>query len=452
MFENLTSKLESVFKKLRGNVTLNEKNIGDALREVRLALLEADVNFKVVRDFIERVRVRAVGQEVLQSLSPAQQVIKIVNEELIALMSGTTDGVTQPVTSLNLYPDKLNSVMLIGLQGSGKTTACVKLAKHFRNKGYRPLLVAADIYRPAAIKQLETLGKQIQIPVFSLGTEVAPPKISKKAIESANDNNQNLVIIDTAGRLHIDTELMQELKDVKVTINPNEIWLICDAMTGQDAVNVSKQFHDEIGITGVILTKVDGDARGGAVLSIKAVTGAPIRFVGVGEKLDDLELFHPERMASRILGMGDVLSLIEKAESTIDTQKAKEMEEKLRKATFTLEDFREQLLSVRKMGSLESLMSMIPGMGKMNDPELMQQSEQEMKKIEAIINSMTPGERRDSQIISGSRRQRIAKGSGTSVQDINRLLKQYDQMKKMFKQFASGSKHMPKMNKMKFGF
>ncbi|MDI6784159.1 MAG: signal recognition particle protein [bacterium] len=452
MFENLTNKLEAVFKKLRGSVTLNEKNIGEALREVRLALLEADVNFKVVRDFIERVRVRAVGQEVLQSLSPAQQVIKIVNDELITLMSSSPDGSMQDLTPLNLYPDKQNAIMLIGLHGSGKTTACVKLAKHFQKKGFRPLLVAADVYRPAAIKQLETLGKQIQIPVFSLGTEVAPPKIAKKAIGTAQEQNQNLVIIDTAGRLHIDTELMQELHEIKSTISPQEIWLICDAMTGQDAVNVAQQFHQEIGITGVILTKVDGDARGGAVLSIRAVTGAPIRFVGVGEKLDDLELFHPERMASRILGMGDILSLIEKAESTLDAQKVKEMEEKLRKATFTLEDFREQLLSVRKMGSLESLLSMIPGMGNVNNPELMQQSEQEMKKIEAIINSMTPGERLDPQIISGSRRQRIAKGSGTTVQDINRLLKQYDQMRKMFKQFASGSKHMPKFGKMKFGF
>ncbi|MCX7919311.1 MAG: signal recognition particle protein [bacterium] len=452
MFESLTNKLESVFKRLRGTVTLNERNIADAMREVRLALLEADVNFKVVRDFTERVKSRAVGQEVLQSLTPAQQVIKIVHEELIALMGGRTEVGASGISPLNLYPDKLNSIMLIGLQGSGKTTACVKLAKHFRSKGYRPMLVAADIYRPAAIKQLETLGKQIQVPVFSVGTEVAPPKIAKTAIASAHEQNYNLVIIDTAGRLHIDTELMQELQEMKSSISPNEIWLVCDAMTGQDAVNVAQQFHQEIGITGVILTKVDGDARGGAVLSIRAVTGAPIRFVGVGEKLDDLEYFHPERMASRILGMGDVLTLIEKAEATLDAKKAKEMEEKLRKATFTLEDFREQLLSVRKMGSLESLFSMIPGMGKISDPALMQQSEQELKKIEAIINSMTPAERRDPQIISGSRRLRIAKGSGTSVQDINRLLKQYEQMRKMFKQFASGGKHMPKLGKIKFGF
>ena len=363
MFDTLTSKLDSVFKKLRGKGVLSEQNITDALREVRLALLEADVNFKVVKEFIERVKERAVGQEVLKQLSPGQQVIKIVHEELIHLMSGA-----QGDPPLRMAKDKTTKWMVVGLQGSGKTTATAKIANNMKKQGYRPLLAAGDIYRPAAIKQLQLLGSQIQVPVFSLGDKVSPVKIAKDAVASAEEQNCNLVLIDTAGRLHIDEELMKELQDIKTAVQPDEIFLVCDAMTGQDAVNVAQQFHKDIGITGVILTKLDGDARGGAILSIRSVTGQPVRFVGVGEKISDLELFHPDRMASRILGMGDVLTLIEKAQGAMDMEEAQKLEQKLRSQTFTLEDFRSQIKMIKGMGNFGSLMEMIPGMGK-NIPE-----------------------------------------------------------------------------------
>ncbi len=439
MFDSLTSKLDSVFKKLRGRGVMTEQNITDALREVRLALLEADVNFKVVKEFTERVKERAIGQEVLKQLSPGQQVIKIVHEELIHLMSG--DGKTIP--PLKMAKDKITKWMVVGLQGSGKTTATAKIANNMKKQGYRPMLAAGDIYRPAAIKQLELLGQQIKVPVFSLGDKVSPVKIAKGAVASAEEQNCNLVLIDTAGRLHIDGELMRELQNIKTAVQPDEIFLVCDAMTGQDAVNVAQQFHKDIGITGVILTKLDGDARGGAILSIRSVTGQPVRFVGVGEKIDDLELFHPDRMASRILGMGDVLTLIEKAQGVMDIEEAQRLEQKLRTQTFTLEDFRSQIKAMKNMGPLGSLLEMIPGMGKNIPKDMMDQSEVQMKRVEAIINSMTPQERLEPAIIGGSRRQRIARGSGTTIQDVNQLLKQYEQMKKMMKAFGKGAKSHP---------
>jgi signal recognition particle subunit SRP54 len=439
MFDTLTSKLDSVFKKLRGKGVLTEQNITDALREVRLALLEADVNFKVVKEFTDKVKERAIGQEVLKQLSPGQQVIKIVHEELIRLMSG--DG--NAIPPLKMSKDKITKWMVIGLQGSGKTTATAKIANNMKKQGYRPMLAAGDIYRPAAIKQLELLGQQIKVPVFSLGDKVSPVKIAKGAVASAEEQDCNLLLIDTAGRLHIDEELMKELQDIKSAVQPDEIFLVCDAMTGQDAVNVAQQFHKDIGITGVILTKLDGDARGGAILSIRSVTGQPVRFVGVGEKIDDLELFHPDRMASRILGMGDVLTLIEKAQGAMDMEEAQRLEQKLRTQTFTLEDFRSQIKAVKNMGPLGSLMEMIPGMGKNIPKDMMDQSEVHMKRVESIINSMTPQERLEPAIIGGSRRQRIARGSGTTIQDVNQLLKQYEQMKKMMKAFGKGHKSHP---------
>jgi signal recognition particle subunit SRP54 len=431
MFDSLTEKLGSVFKKLRGHGKLNEQNISDALKEVRLALLEADVNFKVVKDFIERIRQRAIGQEVLESLTPAQQLIKIVHEELTALMGETHCG-------LNLSFKSPIPIMLVGLQGSGKTTTAAKIGKFLKEKGRKPFLVPADVRRPAAIEQLKKLGEQLGIPVFASSPKENALAICQKALRWVEEENGDILLIDTAGRLHIDEELMKELQEIKKAIQPREILLVADSMSGQDAIHVAKKFNESLEIHGVILTKLDGDARGGAALSIRAVTGKPIKFIGVGEKLEALELFHPERMASRILGMGDVLSLIEKAQEAMDVKKAKELEKKLLKESFSLEDFREQLQQIKKMGSLEEIFSMIPGFGRLRIPKDMQASEKELIKVEAIINSMTPEERRRPEIIDGSRRLRIARGSGTTVQDVNQLLKQYLQMKKMLRQFKKG--------------
>jgi signal recognition particle subunit SRP54 len=431
MFDSLTDKLSSVFKKLRGHGKLTEQNITEALKEVRLALLEADVNFKVVKDFVERIRSRAVGREVLESLTPAQQVIKIVHEELITLLGGVSSG-------LNLSYKPPIPIMLVGLQGSGKTTTAGKLGKFLKDKGRKPYLVPADVRRPAAIEQLRRLGEQLRLPVFDPDPKESPLVICRKALTWVDGENGDVLLIDTAGRLHIDEALMKELEEIKREIIPREILLVADAMTGQDAVNVAKRFNEALDLHGVILTKLDGDARGGAALSIKAVTGKPIKFIGVGEKLDALEVFHPDRMASRILGMGDVLSLIEKAQEAIDVKKAQELEKKLLKDTFTLEDFREQLQQIKKMGSIDQILSMIPGMGRLKLPNDLQGSERELVKVEAIINSMTKEERRSPEILNGSRRLRIAKGSGTTVQDVNQLLKQYLQMKKMLRQFKKG--------------
>lgn len=434
MFESLSDRLQSVFQKLKGRGKLSEKDVEAALREVRLALLEADVNFKVVRDFLARVRERAVGHEVLQSLSPAQQVIKIVNEELTALMGGEH-------AKLNLGGQAPVSVLMAGLQGSGKTTFTAKLARMLKKQGRRPLMVAGDVYRPAAIQQLEVLGEQIDVPVFQLGTEVPPPEIAARAVEHAKRHGNDVILMDTAGRLHVDDELMDEIEAIKETLNPAEILLVVDAMTGQDAVNVAESFHNRLGLTGVVLTKLDGDARGGAALSIRAVTGAPIKFVGLGEKLDAIEVFHPDRIASRILGMGDVLSLIEKAQATLDQEKSQKMVEKLaRGADLTLEDFLEQMQQVRRMGPLDQLLGMLPGMGNMKNLAGLEVDERQLSRIEAIIQSMTPEERRNPSIIDGSRRRRIAAGSGVKVQDVNRLLKQFEQTRAMMRQFMGGGK------------
>jgi signal recognition particle subunit SRP54 len=431
MFDSLTEKLNSVFKKLRGHGKLTEQNISDALKEVRLALLEADVNFKVVKDFIDRIRTRAVGQEVLGSLTPGQQVVKIVHEELVSLMGGSNSG-------LNLSYKPPIPVMLVGLQGSGKTTTAAKLGKFLRDKGRKPYLVPADVRRPAAIEQLKKLGEQLSLPVYPSDPQESAVTICRKAIQWVDGENGDVVLIDTAGRLHIDEDLMKELEQIKREVTPREILLVADAMTGQDAIHVAKKFNETLDIQGIILTKLDGDARGGAALSIKAVTGKPIKFMGVGEKLDALELFHPERMASRILGMGDVLSLIEKAQEAIDEKKAQELQKKLLKDSFTLEDFREQLQQIKKMGSIDQILSMIPGMGKLKLPQDFQAGEKDLGRVEAIINSMTREERRHPEILNGSRRLRIAKGSGTTVQDVNQLLKQYLQTKKMLRTFRKG--------------
>jgi len=434
MFDSLTEKLNSVFKKLRGHGKLTEQNISDALKEVRLALLEADVNFKVVKDFIDRIRVRALGQEVLGSLTPGQQVVKIVHEELVSLMGGSNTG-------LNLSYKPPIPVMLVGLQGSGKTTTAAKLGKFLKDKGRKPYLVPADVRRPAAIEQLKKLGEQLSIPVYPSDPQESPVTICRKAIQWAEGESGDVVLIDTAGRLHIDEDLMKELEQIKREVTPREILLVADAMTGQDAVQVAKKFNETLDLQGVILTKLDGDARGGAALSIKAVTGKPIKFMGVGEKLDALELFHPDRMASRILGMGDVLTLIEKAETAFDEKQAKELERKIRKDAFTLEDFRDQLQQIRKMGSLESILGMIPGLPKnMGGPEGLNVDEKELVRVEAIINSMTPRERANFTLVNGSRRLRIARGSGTTVQDVNQLLKRYAQARKMMKRFAEMEK------------
>jgi signal recognition particle subunit SRP54 len=431
MFENLSDKLESAFKKLKGQGKLTEKNIEEGLREVRIALLEADVHFKVVKRFIAEVRAKALGQEVMTSLTPGQQVVKIVNEQLTELMGSRHEA-------LNLSGSRPVSVMLVGLQGSGKTTTSGKLAVHLRQQGHKPYLVPADVYRPAAIEQLTKLGEQISVPVYGAQADMDPVDICLEARVAAQLAGCDTLLLDTAGRLHIDDELMEELNRIKNAVRPADILLVADAMTGQDAVNIAKAFNDTLDIGGVVLTKMDGDARGGAALSIKAVTGKSIKFVGVGEKLEQLEVFHPDRMASSILGMGDVLTLIEKAQSVVDDKKAAELEKKLRQSQFTLEDFRDQLVQIRKMGSLSDLLGMIPGMSKMKQMKHFDVDDRELVRIEAIINSMTPKERRNHQIINGSRRKRIAKGSGTRVQDVNGLLKNYTQVMKMMKKLSKG--------------
>ena len=428
MFDNLTEKFDTVFRKLRGHGRLTEENIQDALREVRLALLEADVNFRVVKDFIEAVRVRAVGQDVLKSLTPAQQVIKIVRDELGLLMGGSESA------ALDLQARPPVVLMLCGLQGAGKTTTCGKLALHLRKQKRNPMLVPADVYRPAAIEQLKTLGRQLDIAVYDTQADQDPVVICKDAQRFAELNGYDTLILDTAGRLHIDEELMQELQRIESALDPREVLFVADAMTGQDAVTVAKSFDEQLALTGVVLTKLDGDARGGAALSIKAVTGKPIKMVGLGEKLDALEPFHPDRMAQRILGMGDMLTLIEKAEAAIEQEDAEKMEQALRRDGFTLEQFRDQLKMVKKMGSMESMLQMIPGAGKaLKKAGGMQLPDKELKKIEAIINSMTTKERRNHKILNGSRRQRIAMGSGTSVQDVNQLVKKFTEAQKMMK-------------------
>jgi signal recognition particle subunit SRP54 len=429
-FESLSEKLTNTFKKLRGKGRLSESDVKEAMREVRIALLEADVSYKVVKDFIKTVSERAVGADVLESLTPAQMVIKIVNEELINLMGGTT-------SKLNTSSSGITVVMLVGLQGAGKTTNGAKLAALIRKQnGKRPLLVACDIYRPAAIKQLETVGAQLDIPVFQMGTE-NPVNIAKAAISHAKKHGNDLVILDTAGRLHIDEQLMDELKNIKSEVNPDEILLVVDAMTGQDAVNAAAAFDEALGITGVMLTKLDGDARGGAALSVRAVTGKPIKFCGIGEKLDAIEPFHPDRMASRILGMGDVLTLIEKAEQTMDEKKAKELADKLKKNSFTLSDYYDQLVQIKDMGSMNDIAGMLPGnMGKSLAGAKI--DEKVIAHTEAIILSMTPEERENPSILSSSRKKRIAAGSGMQVVDVNRLLKQYDTMKQLTRQMSKG--------------
>lgn len=431
MFDNLSEKLDAAFKRLRGHGTLTEKNISDGLREVRLALLEADVNFKVVKQFIVDIKERSLGQEVMTSLTPGQQIVKIVNEELAGLMGGQHED-------LNLSGRHPVSLMLVGLQGSGKTTTTGKLAIHLRKKGRKPYLVPADVYRPAAIDQLQKLGQQLDVPVFDSHTDMSPVDICQKARVAAQKEGCDTVLLDTAGRLHIDEALMGELQQIKAAVQPSDILLVADAMTGQDAVNMAKAFDDALGIGGVVLTKMDGDARGGAALSIKSITRKPIKFIGVGEKLNDLEAFHPDRMASRILGMGDVLTMIEKAQEAVDVKEAAALEKKLRKNQFTLEDFKDQLAQVRKMGSLSELMGMMPGMGKLKQMKNFEVDDNELVRIEAMINSMTPKERRQHNIINGSRRRRIAKGSGTKVQDVNQLLKNYTQVMKMMKKLNKG--------------
>ena len=429
MLENLSDKLDLIFKKLRGQGVMTEDNIKDALREVRLVLLEADVNFKVVKEFIEKVRERSIGSQVLQSLSPGQQVIKIVNDELIALMGGDEDN------SLDLAAKPPVAIMLVGLQGSGKTTTCGKLARYLKGERRRPLLVPADVYRPAAIEQLKTLGSQLSLEVFSSRADQDPVDICSQAMKYAGLSGFDTVIIDTAGRHQIDDYLMNELARIKEAVEPREILFVADAMTGQEAVNVAGGFNERLDITGVVLTKLDGDAKGGAALSIRAVTGKPVKFVGMGEKLDALEVFHADRLVSRILGMGDVLTLVEKAHSVFDAKESERLQQKLKKSQFDLEDFKNQLQQMKKMGSIESLMGMIPGMGKMmKQMEGAQPPEKELKRIEAIIDSMTRKERANHSIINGSRRLRIAKGSGTTVQEINQLLKRFVEAQKMMKQ------------------
>ncbi len=430
MFENLSDRLDSVFKKLKGHGTLNEKNIEEGLKQIRMALLEADVNYKVAKSVISDIKQRALGQEVMQSLTPGQQVIKIVNDEFTRMMGSEHQD-------LNLNEKALSSIMLIGLQGSGKTTTAGKLGRYLRKQGKKPFLVPVDVSRPAAIDQLKKLGKQLDIPVFASTTEMKPLKICQDAQLAAREQGCDTLLIDTAGRLHLDEELMAELKSIKKGINPSEILLVADAMTGQDAVNIATSFDKALDLDGVVLTKMDGDARGGAALSIKAVTSKPLKFIGVGEKAAALEAFHPDRMASRILGMGDTLSFIEKAQEAVDEKEAKALEKKLKKNSFTLEDFRNQMKSVRKMGSIKDLIGMLPGVNK-KQLKGINISDKEFNKIEAIINSMTPGERHVYTIIKGSRKKRIAKGSGTKVQDVNKLLKSYAQSMKMIKKFNKG--------------
>jgi len=427
-FEGLSDRLQEVFRKLRGKGKISEDDVKQAMREVRLALLEADVNYKVVKNFVAAVSERAIGQDVLQSVTPGQQIVKIVYDEMAKLM-----GEAENKLQVSSRPPTV--FMAVGLQGAGKTTTVAKLAKNSIKQGRRPLLVACDIYRPAAIKQLQVLGDQVGVPVFAAG-QTDPVKIASDAIEFARAQNRDLVIIDTAGRLHINEELMSELKDIKRAVEPHEILLVVDAMTGQDAVNVAEAFNHDLGLTGVILTKLDGDTRGGAALSVKAVTGCPIKMVGMGEKLDALEPFYPDRMASRILGMGDILTLVEKAQENFDQQQAREMERKIRQQEFTLEDFLQQMQQVKSMGPLEDLLGMIPGMGKHMKEMKGEIDEKEFGHVEAIIKSMTREERHNPSILNGSRKKRIARGSGTRVQEVNRLLKQFEESRKLMKQLT----------------
>ena len=443
MFESLSDRLQQTLKKLRGHGKLTEDDVNEAMRDVRMALLEADVNFKVVKNFVKTVKERAIGQDVLETLTPAQVVIGIVDEELTNLMGGTQSRIT-------MSPQPPTIIMMAGLQGAGKTTSAGKLGLALKKQGKRPLLVADDIYRPAAIQQLEVIGKTLNLPVFKKDGCNDAVQIAKEAIAYSQSHMNDVVIIDTAGRLQIDEKLMQELKDIKSAVHPHEILLVVDAMTGQESVNVAKSFNETLGLDGVVMTKLDGDARGGAALSIKAVTGVPIKFVGLGEKLEPLEPFHPDRMASRILGMGDVLSLVEKAQQTFDAEEAQKMAKKLRKDEFTLDDFLSQMQQVKKLGSLENILGMIPGMGglkKQLEGQDIDLNGKEMRQIEAIIHSMTPKERADISIINGSRRKRIAQGSGTRVQDVNKLLKQFGEMKKMMKKMKKmkGKKGMPNL-------
>ena len=433
MFEDLSQKLEVVFKRLRGQGKITEANVSESLREVRRVLLDADVNYKVAKQFIDDVQKRAVGQEVLHSITPGQLIVKIIHDELVKLMGSAS-------VAMNISPLPPSVIMVAGLQGSGKTTFCAKLANHLKSKGRSPLLVAADVYRPAAIDQLEMLGKQIQVPVLAERGKSAID-IAEGSLDHARKAARDIVIIDTAGRLHVDEEMMQEVETIKAKVHPHEILFVVDSMTGQDAVNTAKAFHDRLNFDGVVLTKLDGDTRGGAALSIRSVVNKPIKFVGVGEKLAALEVFYPDRMASRILGMGDIVTLVEKAQSQFDEQKAQKLEEKLRKSQFTLEDFLDQLHEIKKMGSIQQVLSMIPGMNKL--PVNAAVDDKALVRVEAIIQSMTREERKKPNILNGTRRRRIAYGSGTSVQEVNKVLKQFGEMQKMMKKFSSGK--MPAM-------
>lgn len=446
-FEGLTDKFNSIFKKLKGHGRLTEKEVTLAVKEVKLALLEADVSFKVVKDFTKKLTEKAVGAEVFNSLTPAQTVIKMVRDEMIEMLGSET-------TEIRLKDgNEITTLMMLGLQGAGKTTTASKLAAKFKEKGKKPLLVACDIYRPAAIKQLQINGEKLGIEVFSMGTDNSPVDISKAAIEYAKSNNYNIVILDTAGRLHIDDQLMTELENIKKEVNVDSSILVVDAMTGQDAVTVSQTFNDRIGVDGVIVTKLDGDARGGGALSIKAQTGCPILYVGMGEKLSDLEVFHPDRIASRILGMGDLLTLIDKAEANFDKEQAKELEEKIRKSTFGFDDFLEQLKQIKKMGPISELIGMIPGINNsLKNVDLSNINDDVFKNTEAIILSMTPKERANPDLLNPSRKNRIAKGSGVDISEVNKLVKQFDQMKKMMKRLPKGKKRFGGFAGMKFPF
>ena len=432
MFENLTGKLQAVFRRLGNRGILREEDVNAVMREIRLALLEADVHYKVVKDFIGRVRARTVGTELSKSLSPAQQVIKIVHDELI-----TTLG---EAGKLRLQGPAPYVIMLVGLQGSGKTTTAAKLGHHLRHGGHLPLLVAGDIYRPAAARQLEILGEQLQLPVYGVGAQTAPDRICAEGVREARRRGRDVVILDTAGRLQIDHEMMAELEAVKKATKPVETLLVADAMTGQEAVNIASGFHERIGLTGLVLTKVDGDARGGAAISMRAVTGVPIKFLGAGEKTDALEPFHPDRLASRILGMGDVMTLIERAEATFDEEQTERLERKLREASFDLEDFLDQLRQVKKMGPVSQILDMVPGFGRMAHDVSSEEADQQLKRVEAIVLSMTPDERRSPRVLNGSRKRRVARGSGTTVQEVNALLNQFRQMQRMMRQLGKGKR------------
>lgn len=438
-FENLSGKFQDIFKQLRGKGKLTEKDVKAAMREVRLALLEADVNFKIVKDFVKTVTDKAIGDELFKSLTPGQHVIKIVHEELIELMGSSNSKLT--------FSSKPPTVfIMVGLQGAGKTTASGKLAAQLKKQGKKPLLVACDVYRPAAVKQLQVVGESYDIPTFEMGVDKNPVHIAKASLEYAKENKNDVIIIDTAGRLHVDQELMEELSNIKKEVKPQEILLVIDAMTGQDAVNVAESFNAELGIDGIIVSKLDSDTRGGAALSVVKTTGKPIKFIGMGEKIEDLEPFHPDRMASRILGMGDVLSLIEKAEDAFDEEQARELERKLRKMEFDLEDFLDQMQQIKKMGPLKNIIGMIPGISGNVNMDDINVDEKQIAHVEAIIRSMTPGERRNPSVLTGSRKRRIAAGSGRNIQEVNRLLKQFGEMKKMMKQFGgAGKKGMGKM-------